>query len=1819
MTTLNSYSTHLQWEKAGKWWAAILLICAASWTGSAGGGIEQVLLATFLSIVSLGFVTLASARRLPSHAEIFQFAVPILILGYCSDPSLALWKVPNSIASVFLLSRLASALFMFLVFCVFAGSYATRQRGLSWIETLGVVSLPYLFGWLLLLLSPDFHNSVCAHLASFVSPGLATSLIVRLVVIIPFNFIVVSLLTGIAGRNYFPSARLCLLLVASAAYVSLTPNLADLPAYLSLSLHTESASPIIGSVLAILGAMLAQGGLWGQTYLITGFTMDALQGRRPILALGRIHFLQGIGKGAVYGGLFIGVLHLVSLSSSWLFSFFHLSPIASGLVVGSLAFPFLKTIIESFDGSAPFVRRVANNYRQLANYPRGAILGLGVALFFHNEAQNAAPSTRAAAGFLIGSLAYSGVHVLRDLLDILKKRRTQLQQLRVYSIEVALGGLTGAALGWYAEGSQLAVILAKFVSYTKVAVSSPEPYMIYPLFSKWGQFDLGLSTGGTRLFFNESVSGVIGWSLAAWLFSINLVALTALLRWDLRPVRDFFSASGFARVIVETLRVERWGLWMAPIIYSFLRMAADPTWYNQDGAIRTGTATLMCLVQDTSSFQQWSLWVFTNMLAYDWLRVLIWVDHMGLRVATLVNFSFVGMDVLDEKTARAIGHSASTRTIPEGLRRFATWMPLLIPFYIPRGSDWDTAWKSAEQIALQNQSSALSATAWLCGIFVIGGIVFGALKLKDAKRKYISSWTANAYRLSNHRYTLKLDSSGRGWSRVLRKSAMREEIDLTRRPNTPYALSGRPFYIVDMPEDKNAKHRCWSLQSSPFSVQGANYRCTRSVSGELRFLCHYNSIHAEARVGVDKFHSIENWSVILKNHGQKQRCLRLISYRDLVLNHPSPAERHSAFNDIHISTCFVPELQAILAANRLVLNEDRRPSREVYFHAVGPLPSGAELLGYEDSRRALFGNGSVRAPQGLLHSPRPLSDDGILYPFDPAASLWVQLVLDPGECISLSFADGWARDPQRAASLLKNSLGLPSISNSVLPRVQNKRRVLHSHSQTRKLQKRPWSYCAEGDELLIEGSTGRIWSHPIANEGGYGLVANNEGAVFSFCGNAQQNAITPFVLNEDSGITPGQMWHIWDRELDEPLLRLPLRLEREPLDAGSKNFRTTFGEGYVCWMASRENLEFEMTAFVTPDLPVEGRIIRLKNSSASKTQQLRLCGCLQFSLAEIPGDTRGALKLRWDKGDEIFLIEHDKHPFRRGPIFVACSDKLSAVETSLAKFIGRKGSASRPAFVRSVQSDLKALEAGIPAAGFSLEIDLLPGEEKTICVLIGQAEDEAEARALATRLRTQSEMTQAFERTKDWWDNFLSVLNVETEDPDFDRLVNRWLPYQLVSSRLWGRAGPYQRSGAFGFRDQLQDAMPLALVHPELCRKQILLHAAQQFIEGDTLQWWHTTWEGKTGLGARNKASDVMLWLPYVVLHYIKATGDAQILEENVTFLEGLPIPPDQDGICFAPRVSLEETSLYNHCTRAIDLVLDRMGSHGLPLMGSCDWNDGLDAVGREGDGESVWLGFFLYGVLVDFADFVKEEEGRHVQSRLLKAAEDLKSSLDLMWREDRFVRAITDKQEELVYDDALSSSWPILSGVSDIARSRILLESGLSALELEQMVLLLSPAFNSQSKPYPGRIAIYPPGIRENGGQYSHGSSWLVDAALKLADMEDAGGNTQAAQAWRKRAGMLWRKISPLAHIGEREWMKYGLEPHQQPADIYYGPGYEGRGGWSWYTGSAGRMLSAAWSLLGIEVHNGEIKVLEQSARGDAWPKLRRVTYRDKVYSSNL
>jgi len=480
-----------------------------------------------------------------------------------------------------------------------------------------------------------------------------------------------------------------------------------------------------------------------------------------------------------------------------------------------------------------------------------------------------------------------------------------------------------------------------------------------------------------------------------------------------------------------------------------------------------------------------------------------------------------------------------------------------------------------------------------------------------------------------------------------------------------------------------------------------------------------------------------------------------------------------------------------------------------------------------------------------------------------------------------------------------------------------------------------------------------------------------------------------------------------------------------------------------------------------------------------------------------------------------------------------------------------------------------------PCAAIQVLFELQDGQEREIVFRLGAGSDLAEARALALRLSGLGSARAALLKVRQYWQRTLGQVQVKTPDAALNVLANGWLIYQTLACRVWARSGFYQSGGAFGFRDQLQDVMALVHTEPGLMREHLLRCAGRQYPEGDVQHWWHPP----NGRGVRTRCSDDYLWLPLALCRYVASTGDCAVLNENVSYLEGRALNPDEESYYDLPLGSSASATLYQHALRAVQHGL-RMGEHGLPLMGSGDWNDGMNLVGIHGRGESVWLGFFLHRVLIDFAELASRNQDPETAERCLAEASTLRANLDLhAWDGGWYQRAWFDDGTPLgsavnaeCSIDSLSQSWSVLSGAGNAARSRLAMDAvDQHLVRREQgLVQLLDPPFD-KSTLNPGYIKGYVPGVRENGGQYTHAAIWTAMAFAELGD---------SARAWE-----VFQLINPVNHGSSADAIAvYKAEPYVVAADVYAMPPHTGRGGWSWYTGSAGWMYRLTLeSLLGV------------------------------------
>jgi cellobiose phosphorylase len=534
--------------------------------------------------------------------------------------------------------------------------------------------------------------------------------------------------------------------------------------------------------------------------------------------------------------------------------------------------------------------------------------------------------------------------------------------------------------------------------------------------------------------------------------------------------------------------------------------------------------------------------------------------------------------------------------------------------------------------------------------------------------------------------------------------------------------------------------------------------------------------------------------------------------------------------------------------------------------------------------------------------------------------------------------------------------------------------------------------------------------------------------------------------------------------------------------------------------------------------------------------------------------------------------------------FVDVNDPARTMTGDRKEFLGRNGSLSQPAALKRARLSGRVGAGLDPCAAVQVAVDLPDGQERETCFRLGLARSMAEAQGLIQRFRRADAGRVALDGVWSHWNRTLGAVNVETPDPAVNVMANGWLLYQTLGSRLWGRTGFYQSGGAYGFRDQLQDVMALVHAEPALTREHLLRAAARQYREGDVQHWWHPP----AGRGVRTHSSDDYLWLPYATCRYVACVADTGVLDERIPFIEGRLLKPEEEACYDLPNRSEESATLYEHCTRAIEHGL-RFGGHGLPLIGCGDWNDGMNRVGNQGRGESVWLAFFLYDVLTQFCALALARGDSAFAERCLSQARQLQLNIGLHgWDGQWYRRAYFDNGEPLGSEvnpecqiDSLPQSWSVISGAGDPSRSHQAMQSvdrRLVRSEAE-LIQLFDPPFD-KSALNPGYIKGYIPGVRENGGQYTHGAIWTAMAFALMG---------QSERAWE-----LFALLNPVRHGGTpRQIAIYKVEPYVVAADVYAVEPHVGRGGWTWYTGSAGWMYRLLIeTLLGANLEGDKLRL---------------------------
>jgi len=702
-------------------------------------------------------------------------------------------------------------------------------------------------------------------------------------------------------------------------------------------------------------------------------------------------------------------------------------------------------------------------------------------------------------------------------------------------------------------------------------------------------------------------------------------------------------------------------------------------------------------------------------------------------------------------------------------------------------------------------------------------------------------------------------------------------------------------------------------------------------------------------------------------------------------------------------------------------------------------------------------------------------------------------------------------------------------------------------------------FTSDGKEYIITTpQTPKPWINVISN-GDYGFVISQAGSGYSWRTHASLNRITRW---EQDLIKDEWGKYIYIRDEESGEIWSP---SWKPMCKKPQNFKVRHGQGYTIFETRYFDIETELTMFVAKDEPIEIWLLNVRNDS-KKRRKLSTFTYIEWNLGVAPDWHREFHKTFIETSflSDLNCIIAEKRmweiPNEKGQnwnrsweytAFHAVNGKVSGAEGSKESFLGRYNSLFNPQAVSTgkLSNTFGKWEDSI--ASLKNEISLEPGEEKTLIFLlraVKKTDEKENLTSLIKKYQNEKNVSNELEKVKKMWDEMFSKLTVETPDKGFNFLINRWLKYQAISGRLWGRTAYYQTGGAYGFRDQLQDSQIFLYIDPEKTKNQIKLHAAHQYSDGSVLHWWHPISE----IGLKNNISDNRLWLVFVTVRYLKETNDFEFLEEIVSFLDG------------------GEATIYEHCVKAINYNLERLSDRGLPLIGDGDWNDGMNAVGTEGKGESIWLGHFLYGILQEFSYVCQKMGDPKNEARFLKQAEKLKENINkYAWDGEWYIRAYKDNGEPLGSKNCEegkiflnAQTWAIINDTANKERKNIAYQSIKKFLFKDYGPLLFQPAYKTPD-PEIGYLTRYAPGVRENGGLYTHAGTWAILAAAKMKDPDTYN---------------IYKSFMPVYRGMDPE--KYLVEPYVTPGNVD-GPDspYFGRGGWTWYTGSA-----AWYTIVGIE-----------------------------------
>jgi N,N'-diacetylchitobiose phosphorylase len=1078
--------------------------------------------------------------------------------------------------------------------------------------------------------------------------------------------------------------------------------------------------------------------------------------------------------------------------------------------------------------------------------------------------------------------------------------------------------------------------------------------------------------------------------------------------------------------------------------------------------------------------------------------------------------------------------------------------------------------------------------------------------------------------LSNGRYNVRLSEAGSGYSEAGGIAVTRWSADATRDAD------GFFVYLQDL-DDGFA----WSAGYQPTRVVPSRYAFRRD-DNRAEIIRQDRDIECRTTVFVAEHYNFEVRTCQVTNLGKRARRLQLTSYLEWVLGSQEADRSHPAFSKLFVETQYCSEHHTILARRRPRHGDE---SEILGFHTLlrrGKAISPDELQ-FETNRLRFIGRGrSLRAPLALEPGATLSGDCGPV--LDPCASLRLSVGLEAGESHEIAFVLGQAENRREIVesiaaaneltqmnspahetipSNFENGKPIRTVAPGFLEAISKEENYQPANSvgsgatsQAGNLSPLQFDnsyggFSADGGEYIIrlrpDGKGGlrrppMPWTNVIANEKA-GFLVTESGAGYTWSGNSRTNRLTAW--NNDPVCDP-HAEALWIR--DEDLKQFWSPTPGPTCAAGEYEVRHGFG--YTTFRHTSHELSQETTMFMARDEPVKFSRVRIMNQSGRK-RRLSIYSYIQWALGSSSAETASAIATVFDGERPIIWASNPARElygecvaFSSLAVDGSAKCESYSYTCNRASFLGQYGEMQAPAAIVSSDTLDGRIGAGLdPCAAWQLRFELSPGEAFECTFLLGETTRREFATSLVSKYADPLRVQEAFADAKQFWQQLLSAVTIETPDKEIDLLVNGWLTYQNLSCRMWARSAYYQPGGAFGFRDQLQDSAALVHHRPDITRAQILRHASQQFVEGDVLHWWHPD----TGYGVRTRFSDDLLWLPCVTAEYVARTGDIAILDEQVAFVAAPPLSPGQQEAYLRPEPAGVVASLYEHCCRALDRGLTS-GPNGLPLIGCGDWNDGFSRVGRQGTGESVWLGFFIDYVLRRFLPICSSRDDQAHVARYTNYANKLADALNgAGWDGAWYRRAYYDNGQPIgsaesdeCEIDALAQAWSVISGVAPPERAEMAMRAAEDRLVCEKagMIRLLSPPFDRTPND-PGYIKGYLPGIRENGGQYTHGVLWTVRALAEL------GHGTRAVN--------LLRMLTPIWHSNSKDRADiYQTEPYVVAADVYGEPPHVGRGGWTWYTGSAGWMFRVAIeSIFGISCDEGRALLVNPSI-ASTWPQCR-------------